>query len=96
MKREDNDYMDDSIFVNGDSFKTDEERKKFIDKIVSGDLYEDDGLAYESGSIIIPFDKLVEMVDEGCNIISANYHNKYMVEVVYQKMYDVEEMGRKR
>lgn len=63
---------------------------KYIRSIVSGKKYEsvsDFGTVISAGSIIVPFSKLREMVEEGCyNFISATYINPKAIAIEFQQI----------
>ena len=69
---------------NNYSFGDGESRKKFLDSIVSGVSYAS-GDIFEGGKMILPFDRVVELYNDGFNIIRANYFNEFMVDVEFEK-----------
>ena len=72
-----------------DGDRTDiEEIQKYLDKISSGIRYDSNserGMVCEEGdTIVFSMDEVVDMVEKGYNIISANCLNKDVIQIKYQ------------
>ena len=78
--------------MNDHSFSDDDSRKKFLTSIVSEVSYSSDDVI-ESGKMILPFNDVVGLYEEGFNIIKADYFNEFMVDVEYVK---IREKGKGR
>ena len=78
--------------MNDHSFSDDDSRKKFLNSIVSEVSYSSDDVI-EHGMMILPYDEVVVLYEQGANIIKADYLNEFMVDVEYVK---IKEKGKGR
>lgn len=78
--------------MNNYSFSDDDSRKKFLNSIVSEVSYSSCDVI-ESGKMILSFNDVVGLYEEGANIIKADYLNEFMVDVEYVK---IKEKGKGR
>ena len=61
---------------------SDKEVDDYLELVVTGVQFEGD---FVSGKMIVSFEKLKELVDEGYNIVEAKSYGPYRIDIVYQK-----------
>ena len=64
---------------------SDEEKINYLKSIVSTD-YDNEGEIVDCGSMILSFDRIVKLVQDGYNIINFEYFNSNLISVVFRKI----------
>ena len=62
---------------------SDEDIKQYLERVVSGEKIEG---SLGGGMMVVSFSKLQELVEQGCNIISAEYLNSDMIVIEFQEL----------